>query len=129
CTETIDTHHAVISSMGERFCFYRLLPVDAQAQARRALSHVGQEATMRRELAATVASLFAQLTLPTEQPTLDANDEARLIALATRRAGSRWRRWPPSVAARWSATPGAGRSRWSRLPSLLAAWRSCSRGC
>ena len=39
CTPSIDSHHAVISTMGERFVFLRLPPVDPVAQGMRALDH------------------------------------------------------------------------------------------
>ena len=51
CTPAIDSHHAVMGSMGERFVLFRLPSVDADKQARRALSHAGRERKMRTELA------------------------------------------------------------------------------
>lgn len=58
CTPTIDRHHGVMASMGERFLLYRLPPVDARVQARRAFEHAGKEKTMRAELGDAVAKLF-----------------------------------------------------------------------
>jgi hypothetical protein len=57
-TETFDTHHAVISAMGDRFLLCRIAPVEGQFE--RALDHAG-EATerMRRELPEAVDGLFA----------------------------------------------------------------------
>jgi hypothetical protein len=83
CTEAIDTHHAVMAAMGERFCQYRLPPVDAEAQARRALAGTGTESAMRTELAAAVRQLFASLDLAAPGDSLSAADEGRLVALAT----------------------------------------------
>jgi hypothetical protein len=54
CTPVIDSHHAVMGSMGERFVLYRLPSIDADRQASRALDHVGQERAMRAELAEAV---------------------------------------------------------------------------
>jgi hypothetical protein len=59
-TGVIDSHHAVIGSMGDRFLFSRLAPSPGQAQFNRALQHVGAGTKqMRKELAEAVAQLFA----------------------------------------------------------------------
>src|SRR5262249_47288525 len=58
CTPIIDTHHAVIAAMGERFTLYRLAPIDGNKQAEAALANVGQERQMRRELADAAVALF-----------------------------------------------------------------------
>lgn len=58
CTPVIDSHHSVVGAMGERFVFYRLPPIDADSQARRALGHVGQETRMRVALADAAASVL-----------------------------------------------------------------------
>jgi hypothetical protein len=86
CTATIDTHHGVIGTMGERFVLYRLPQLNAeqeQAQARRALASTGQETIMRAELANAVAALFTTLALPQEPPCLSEAEQTRLITLAT----------------------------------------------
>jgi hypothetical protein len=83
CTEAIDSHHAVMAAMGERFCTYRLPPPDAEALARRALAGTGSEATMRADLADAVRELFDGITLPTTTAALAAMDQTRLVALAT----------------------------------------------
>ena len=58
-TGVIDSHYGVIGAMGDRFLFSRLAPVD-KGQFERALKHVGNATTqMRKELAETVARLFA----------------------------------------------------------------------
>jgi hypothetical protein len=58
-TGVIDSHHAVIGSMGDRFLFSRMAPTPGRAQFNRALSHVGATTTlMRQELAKAVAQLF-----------------------------------------------------------------------
>lgn len=80
-TPTIDRHHAVMGAMGERFVLYRLPPVDAREQARRAFEHAGNEKTMRAELAAAVGALFARdLTQPRAA---DDEETDRLLTLST----------------------------------------------
>lgn len=81
CTPTIDRHHAVMGSMGERFVLYRLPAIDANEQARRALRHAGQERRMRAELASVVGDLFASGLKDPERPSDEEID--RLITLAT----------------------------------------------
>lgn len=84
CTTAIDTHHAVIALMGERFVLYRLGEVNAHEQARQALANTGHEAEMREELATAVADLFDTLDIQAdaELPPLEPADTERLIALA-----------------------------------------------
>ena len=57
-TEAFDTHHSVISAMGDRYLLCRIAPVEGQFE--RALDHAG-EATerMRREFSEVVGRLFA----------------------------------------------------------------------
>ena len=58
-TPVIDSHHAVVSAMGERFLLVRL-ESGGRGQAKCALKHSGKlQATMRKELAEAVAALFA----------------------------------------------------------------------
>ena len=83
CTPAIDSHHAVVGSMGERFVLYRLPPVEAEAQVRRAMAHVGHEAQMREELGEAVARVLAaapadRLTAPPDAATVD-----RLVSVST----------------------------------------------
>lgn len=79
-TPTIDRHHAVMGAMGERFALYRLPEVDGDLQARQALDHAGRERTMRRELAAAVRSLLADLREPRQRSDEETDT---LISLAT----------------------------------------------
>jgi hypothetical protein len=86
-TQAIDSHHAVMAAMGPRFMFYRMPSVDAQAQARRALSHCGDEAAMREELQGEVQRFFAELDLsehdaphPT-RPEINSVDTDLLVSL------------------------------------------------
>ncbi len=68
CTPAIDSHHAVIGSMGERFVLYRLPATEADVQSRRAMAHVGHEKAMRQELAVAASAVLATV------------DTARLVA-------------------------------------------------
>lgn len=79
CTPSIDSHHAVIGSMGERFVMLRPPPVKPVDHARRALSHVGREATMRSELAGAARAVIDGAK-PVEH---DVAGDDRLIQLAT----------------------------------------------
>jgi len=80
CTPTIDRHHGVMGTMGERFCLYRLPGVDSDTQAREALRHAGHERTMRRELAEAAAGVLTDLRAPRGRT----NEETEwLIGLAT----------------------------------------------
>lgn len=89
CTEAIDTAHAVMSAMGERFLLYRLPAIDGELQAQRALANAGAEGSMRDELAAAVAGLFAGIEIPDTLPAMAAEARARLVALGTLAARAR----------------------------------------
>jgi DNA-binding MarR family transcriptional regulator len=81
-TPTIDRHHAVTSTMGERFVLFRLPPVDSSEQARRSFAHAGRESQMRSELTAAVSALFA--SGPPFQPAdIDDDERERLVDLST----------------------------------------------
>ncbi len=83
CTPAIDSHHSVMGTMGERFVLYRLPPVEGDAQARRALQHVGREVAMRTELAEAVHRVL-DLTAADRltQPAGEA-DTDRLVSIST----------------------------------------------
>jgi hypothetical protein len=83
CTPSIDSHHAVISAMGERFIFVRLPVEDAAAQGMRALDHVDSEQSMRAELTDAVARFFNTLSIPSTAPPLTAPEKRRLVALVS----------------------------------------------
>jgi hypothetical protein len=77
-TPTIDNHHAITASLGERFLYVRMTVPDAHEHARRSIMH---KPAMRRELAEAVAAFFAR-----DQPTtaqLEPSDIERLVALST----------------------------------------------
>ena len=82
CTGTIDSHHAVMGSMGERFILYRLPPIDGDHQAAVALDHVGEEATMRAELSAAVGKVLGSVDVAGPRAALSAEDKDRLNRLA-----------------------------------------------
>jgi len=83
CTQAIDSHHAVIGAMGERFVLYRLPVIDEDGQARRALTHAGHEHTMRAALTKAVRGLFDRIEIPEHPPLLNADETQRLVELAT----------------------------------------------
>lgn len=58
CTPAIDSHHAVMGSMGERFVMYRLPSVNGNDQMARAFEHIGREHEMRGELAESVRAVL-----------------------------------------------------------------------
>src|SRR5271157_1301278 len=83
CTEAIDTCHAVMSTMGERFVLYRLPRISEEEQARRALAHSSSGGRIRDQLAGLVARFFAELeTQPSAAGTPSALQE-RLVPLST----------------------------------------------
>jgi hypothetical protein len=83
CTPSIDSHHAVIAAMGERFIFVRMAVEDAAAQGMRALDHVDSEQTMRAELAGAVQRFFGTLVLPAAPPALTTPERHTLVALVS----------------------------------------------
>jgi hypothetical protein len=82
-TPTIDRHHGVMGTMGERFALFRLPPgkdQDEDAKALDALSNSEHEETMRAELARAVCGLFAT---ELHEPRGRSEDEDRwLVGLA-----------------------------------------------
>jgi hypothetical protein len=81
-TSSIDSHHTVMSAMGQRFALYRLAAIDAGAQARRAIEKTGEEQRMRAELSGAVSACFDGLDF-TSPPVLSAEDHEWIIALTT----------------------------------------------
>ena len=93
-TNAIDSHHAVIGSMGDRFLLSRI--DRAKSQFKRAVQHKGAlTKQMRNEIAEAVAGLFA---LPLPQPRevtsgeIDQIDEVTELAVHLRGAIERDRR-------------------------------------
>ncbi len=89
CTAAIDSHHGVMSVMGERFLLYRLPEIDRAQQARRALSNAGHEKEMRDELAVAVRGLFSGLDFGTALPPIDEHEIEALTALSDLATASR----------------------------------------
>jgi hypothetical protein len=82
CTTAIDSHHAVMATMGERFLLYRLPEADGDELSEQALDNLGAERKMRAELAQSVSGFFAGLTLPDKLPRFEGWPRKRLVALA-----------------------------------------------
>jgi hypothetical protein len=89
CTAALDSHYGVIGSMGDRFLLSRMLPV-GKDQFKRALVHVGPKCKqMRKELAESVARLFAGRRAEPQAISDDEADEIeRVILLAVRLRGT-----------------------------------------
>lgn len=79
-TETIDRHHEVMSTMGERFVLYRMPELDPQEVARQALRADEQSPAMRRELQQAV-SRFLKRCKVSRKP-IPACQEEWLVHLA-----------------------------------------------
>jgi hypothetical protein len=82
-TQAIDSHHAVMATMGERFVFCRLPVTNGEAQAEMALAHASQSVEMRDELSGAVANLFQHLRIADPLPSLSDTRRGRLIGLAS----------------------------------------------
>jgi len=80
-TTVLDSHHAVMAQLGERFLLHRIAVPDPRSQGKASLAHHGRERTMRRELADAITGLFADLDVK-EPPALTESDSARLVDLA-----------------------------------------------
>jgi hypothetical protein len=79
CTEAIDSHHAAIAAMGERFVFLRFPQVDEIEQASRAIDHADDHLAVRAALADAVNAVIDHRVEP---PPLEDADKNRVIALA-----------------------------------------------
>jgi len=82
-TPVLDRHHAVIAGLGDRFILLRLPDVDPASTGALALAHVGYERQMRQELADAMSGLVAGADISMVSRALTAQENARLIALAT----------------------------------------------
>jgi hypothetical protein len=81
CTPTIDQHHGLMATMGERFLFSRMLPMKEELQADRAMQHVSHEDEMRKALRNAVNGLFSSVRHDTGE--FDEAARTRMAALAT----------------------------------------------
>lgn len=85
-TEEIDRHHGKLNSMGERFLFYRMPPIDPLLQAARAMKNRGKEIQMRDELSAAVTEFYWEYFPNFDSanvPALLSYEQERLIALSS----------------------------------------------
>lgn len=82
-TPTIDGHHAVMASMGERFLLYRLPETDPEQQSLVGLQNCRAAAEMVADLSAAVKKLFATGFSTGREPRKDAAWAGRLVPLAT----------------------------------------------
>ena len=82
-TEAIDQHHSVQAAFGERFLTFRMPDTDSEAQAAKALKFIGQEATMRHQLAGYVQRLYANMPATIQPAPLPQSTQERLVSLAT----------------------------------------------
>ncbi len=80
CTPAIDSHHAVMGSMGERFVLYRIHVTNDEQHAALALAHIGREHAMRSELTEATRQVIdnAKRIEP-----LSPHDNGKLVTLAT----------------------------------------------
>jgi hypothetical protein len=87
CTTSIDRHHAVMGTLGERFLFYRVDVEDPGAQARKRLTSRRHETEMRKDLAEAMATV---LDCTDKEPTPASPVEAEwLVSLAVFAAAAR----------------------------------------
>ena len=86
CTTAIDDHSNAMSTMGERFIFYRLPKLDGDEQeelARRAAKNAGLAEANREAIAQATADFFASLEIPSTLPDLDEEYERCLEGWAS----------------------------------------------
>ena len=88
CTQTIDTHHAVMAAMGQRFLFYRMRAVDERTLAMRALEQSNAEEQMRSELRQAVQEFFEVVEPAPHALTEDSKERIAALGTLTARARS-----------------------------------------
>ncbi len=79
-TPVIDSHHAVMAVLGERFMILRMQQPSRKAVAQKALRNAEYETRMRGELATVVRSFLA--SLPNTPPAVPEEMRTRLASLA-----------------------------------------------
>lgn len=89
CTDVIDSHYSVVSSMGERFVFCRMPTLEDDRACWTALEHRDQRTAMRADLSGTVGELFSGLEDDQTADDLDQHDKTRLAGLARLAAKAR----------------------------------------
>ena len=81
-TDAIDSAHALMSSLGERFIFYRLSLEGEEDQCLAALEASGQEEAWRAETAEAVRGLLENLPPPAGRAQLSDHERTALVDLA-----------------------------------------------
>jgi hypothetical protein len=76
CTTSIDRHHAVMGTLGERFLFYRVEVENPGEQARKRLTSRRHEVEMRKDLAAAMTTVLDNIH---EDPAPTSSTEAEWI--------------------------------------------------
>lgn len=88
CTPTIDRHHAVMGTLGERFLFFRVTVDGPDDQATRRLTSRRHETDMRSELVAAAGGVLAGVDRDADFP-LDPDEDRWLVSLAVWTARAR----------------------------------------
>lgn len=86
-TPSIDRHHAVMGTLGERFLLYRPSTAPRPDLGRRRIANAGAEAEMRGELGDAVAAVLDAATI--QAPTFSDDEKDRLVLLSTYIAAAR----------------------------------------
>ncbi len=81
-TSAIDSHHAVMASMGPRFTLFRPAALDPEAQARRAIEKTSHEKEMRADLIGEVAEFFEGIDF-SNPPALCSEQQGWITSLTT----------------------------------------------
>ncbi len=81
CTSVIDSAHAFISSMGDRWLMARMPDLDRHDQSHRSIGHAGREGRMHSEIQEAVAGLFRSGP-PHQAPELTETEVDCLVILA-----------------------------------------------
>lgn len=81
-TPTIDRHHGVMATLGERFIFYRLSIDGEEERTDFALKSVGKEPKFREEVAEKVRGFLDNINIPNNLPDFSEDEEERIKALA-----------------------------------------------
>lgn len=88
CTPVIDTAHAVMAAMGERFLLFRPPVPDGREQVRSAVGRKRLTSEMRAELAHAVAGVFAVPPIAPELPDSEIDNIAALACLVVQARSS-----------------------------------------
>ncbi|MCG3772628.1 MAG: hypothetical protein JW384_03843 [Nitrosomonadaceae bacterium] len=80
-TPSLDEAYSVIAELGERYMYYRMLPVNRIKQATKAAMMAGNEHDGRLKLAAALGGLFATVTVPKSE-VMSEEEVYKLVCLA-----------------------------------------------